>query len=144
MIYWKPSLHRLAVAQSPISTITVYSAILLHAVLSVFLTVDSSLKHWVIWVCCPSLNLGYRLQTADGPLPVFPNCPWDTTAATPDSLELGPITNTSAVHPVTDSSELSPITASKLYTMTDDQSASLSWCQALIWDSEPIFFSFFI
>jgi hypothetical protein len=51
----------------------------------------------------------------------FPNCPRASATAT-----LGQLHSTDSVQ-------------SQSYITTDSQSASLSWCQAPIWDPRPIF-----
>jgi hypothetical protein len=56
-----------------------------------------------IYICCNG--------TAHVPLPGFPSCPQSTATAALHTLELGPVTNSSALRRVTDCSERSPITA---------------------------------
>jgi hypothetical protein len=68
--------------------------------------------HWVLLVYCHTLVLGYQVPMADVPLPGFLNYSHSNSWLTVHSLELVPLTNSSALCPVPDALELSPITAS--------------------------------
>jgi hypothetical protein len=61
--------------------------------------------HWILWICCTTQVLRYRLLTADVPLPGFPNCPHRIATAIFNSLciqrELCPIITSLDLYPVT-------------------------------------------